>query len=48
MLLYNQVKREQTKQRVLTKTAPYNTIESKKEDKYSDTIAEKKIEKEVP
>lgn len=35
---------------VLTKTTPYHTyhtIELEKEGKYSDTITEKKIEKEV-
>ena len=29
-------------------STPYDTIELEKEDKHSDTITEKKIEKEVP
>ena len=33
--------------RVLTKTTPYYTIESEKEEKCNDTITEKEIEKEV-
>ena len=36
-----------TKQKGADKTAPYYTIESEKEEKCSDTITEKKIEKEV-